>query len=423
MKSIQSLFLSGVMLTVGCTAFDAAQPSNEMPSDVALAAYLALDLVETDRGEARGAVADALTALTRHEDGAALAVLNAAQLVDDATIAQRLATIAVADLVNDYRYGEAVEVAARFGIAGDVSPLNAIYARFPAFRAETGTRMIEVAFDGMTFQAKIGDRDVKILLDTGAPNVGVTRELVQSEGYRIDRSVSRQSVVPAYGLDFPVYAVLIDELQIGDAKLFNIRGNSGEVPPEQQAGMDRLIATTPDNDLIMGLDALSLAFEVIELDYTRKTMRLYPKDPTPKADANYILGSGAKPVVKSMRAGQAVRLYLDTGAYGNIWGEGAVTADTCLGVRTFKRSWGSFSEYQAEAEIFGERQVFWVSPRAFGADEAFGVSGVFGNPRNGTIRIDMADRNIDLVGYSIDAVQYDYAPVDAWSADERPCFE
>ena len=323
-----------------------------------------------------------------------------------------LAALAIQLLQNRYRYADALAAVERLGFEPETfDPFARAYAGFEPPQLGAAPQVVEVPYDNLRIPGRLGERDIVIAIDTGAPNIGVEAELVGSD-WPVDRSVSAISRVPSVGLEFPKYPTAIPELTIGGATLRNLPANFGEIPPEQAEAKARAEATLPDFDIIMGLDGLTNFFDVIEFDYDAQVLRLVRDDPQPRSAPNYILGGGEKPLIRIGRGGAATNVYVDTGAYGHLLGPDAVTPANCRGVRDYERGGYAYSEYLIDVAVLGyDALPLWVSPRSFGVDEAYGVTGVFGIPRSGVLRIDMADGAVALRDYDIERVRYDFDPL------------
>ena len=349
--------------------------------------------------------------LSGQEDRLAIALLDVARNVPSApsrlelalgddlspTDRERLVDLIVREHIARYDYAAASLAADRLGAPDAVTPVERNYAKFPALEAEAGATIIELPYTKNRVPAVINGKAVELIFDTGAENIGVDGALVEELGLRTDTSASRQSRVPAYNLDFPVYAVLIDELKLGELTFRNVAGNFGDVPEEQREDADRLKRDTNGAQLIMGLDLLRTVADVVEFDWDKNVVRIIIEDETPARPANYVLNSGAAPVMKVRFGERVTNLSFDSGAYTSLIGPESTQAAKKRGTRTYKESWGEFSESLVEFDFVGTDPVaLWASGRRFAESEHYNVTGVLGKLLDGIVRVDMEDRHLSI---------------------------
>ena len=248
--------------------------------------------------------------------------------------------------------------------------------------------------------------------------MGLNDTLVEKLGLTVDRSVSRRSVVPAFGLDFPVYPVLLNELRIGGLTLTNLPCNTGEVPDDQRAAADRLRQMTGGAEVILGLDAFEGVADRVAIDYTAGTIAFLREPDGATAPPNYVRAGGGKPAARFGFGPRTVPLYIDTGSYGHILPNDVIDAAAPVKVRTYEQPWATFSERLATVRLpDGSPVDLWLGGGDFGADADWGVVGVFGNPRNGTLTLDLTDRRVTLEGYDPAEAVYGFEPKSAETID------
>ena len=402
-------FLDEHMSETACAG--AREPA--ITASAAEAAYSRVDAAWFDRDLTEGSVAAALRDVMRGAVAGGEALVRAAKGLTDSPLKQRLSGIAVGEFEARYDWtgaGEAAESLGADDLASDWWPVR---ADWPVFEVESGGPVVvEVPLDGMSIPATLNGEAVSIILDTGAPGLGVDREVAERVGLKVDRSVASTSYIPSFGLALPKHPALIDTLEIGGVTMRNVPANTGgTVPDDQREAYERMRTSLAADQAIMGLDALRQAFDVVEFDYEEGVVRLIREDDTPTARPGFILGGGRKPVTPLTRNGETVNVYLDTGAYGHILGPDAADP-ACAPSRTFEQAWGRFTEYKVPLRLAGSAPFdAWVALREFGVDAEWDVTGVFGIPRSGVLRVDMEDRAVSLRDYDVSKAVYDFAPV------------
>ena len=378
-----------------------------IPPQQALDAYFNADVGFFDQDFAPGSVGEALAMKVNNHERAASALEKAA-LVQDASIKTALAELAVQTHVIAYRYREAARVNTRFGLSV-LNDVQKVYASFPPATAQATQNIIEIPYRDGKIAGLLNGQKVTIIFDTGAQNIGVVQEVVAQLNLRVDKSASRVSRVPAYGLAFPVYGVLIDELKIGGLTLTNLPANTGVVPEEQQAAAERLRAMTNHAELILGLDPFRNFVDVIEFDWDKQVVRFIIHDHSRSATANYVLNDGGAPVFQVQAGERTTNLAFDSGAYGHLIGAQSVEAAQKVGKRTYRAHWGEFSEYLCRLHIADlDGIAFWASQRSHGEDEKFNVTGVLGVLGSGQLRLDLQDARIDIHNYQPKTAKYDF---------------
>ena len=80
--------------------------------------------------------------------------------------------------------------------------------------------------------------------------------------------------------------------------------------------------------------------------------------------------------------------------------------------RSFKRSWGTFSERLLPITLAGEEFDLWITPRGFGKDEFFETNGVIGIVNRGRLVFDLDNGRFGLLGYDPANARYDF-PIDS----------
>lgn len=403
----------------GCAITPIAQVSSEKAAE----RYFDADTSFFNQRFAKGSVAEALAALVANDERAPRMLEAALHRAADADLTARLGPLVVREHVVDYDYREASAAADRMGLADVLTPVERAYAGFPEPRAASTSNVVEVPYTNGKIPAKVNGREVTIVFDTGAPNIGINGGIVEALNLTVDRSVSRMSRVPAYGLEFPVFATMIDELTIGELTVFHAPANFGEIPDDQRANAERLRRETGGAEVIMGLDALRPFVDIIEFDWEKDVVRLVVKADMPPKRTNYILNPGRAPVIKIMAGDRETNLSYDSGAYGHIVGPETVEAARDLGRRVYDRGSFKFSEALIGVQIEGVGPIaLWASSRRFAEDEDFGVSGVLGVLNDGVLALDTRSRSLSIRDYDPRDAFYAFPPTTEEVSDEAQPF-
>ncbi|MEM9942755.1 MAG: hypothetical protein AAF939_14425 [Planctomycetota bacterium] len=340
------------------------------------------------------------------------ALENHLESISGNTATEELAEMVATLHAERFEFRKAIDIATKYGVRSRLSAEWDAYVDFPKPTLEATTNVIELDYDGLRFPAKVGERNVQVVFDTGAPNIGIDLSLAS----QIVRSIERQSVVPAFKLDFPVHPALLPELDLGPCTLKNLPANGGDVPEEQKANLERLRQVTGGAEVILGLDPFLNFFEVVEFDYESKKIRLIIKaderQKTRSTEPNFIRAGGGKPAVRVQFGDKETNLYVDTGAYGHQAPREFLDGASPSKIRRFEQPWGNFSERLVQIQwIRGPLLQSWVGDGNFGTDTQWGVQGVLGNWRSGKMRIDLKNRRIDLTGYDYAKSNYGFEPI------------
>lgn len=269
--------------------------------------------------------------------------------------------------------------------------------------------MIEVDYQDRRISATIGGKSIRMIVDTGAPGVSISRNVVLDQGLALLKGSGANAVIPSLNLTYRLEPVIINELVIGDAVFRSIPAESGDLTSEQQSV---LVQNGLASEMIVGLDFFARFFDVVEFDQIDGKLRLYRVDTAPAAQPNFVMGAMRYPLVSVDIGGSDRTVILDTGSGNNNLPPHWLSNLACDGYREFTRDWGKFGEYliPLKFEAAGGEVKFWVSARDFGEDETFGARGVLGAINRGRLRIDLADANITWSDYDPAKANYDFAP-------------
>ena len=364
-----------------------------------------MDFAWFDQRFENGSVAAGLRSLARREaGGAALLASSLAVLPKDKT---RGTLEGLAFDSFRHRLDFAGLARARGSLAAGSDATVAFLANARPAMSLSGN-IVEVDFSDRRIPGRIGDNEISIIVDTGAPGVGISRAIVDREGYaRIEGTASAN--IPSLDLRYRLDPTIIEEMRIGPATFRDIPAESGELTPKQQATLEQ---NGLASDMIVGLDFFAPFFDVVEFDQVEGKLRLYRDDPEPAAVPNFVMGAARYPLVQLEVGGVDRTVILDTGSGNNNLPSEWLSAAECKGYREFERSWGSFGEYLVSLDFgaAGGLADFWVSARDFGADDVFGARGVLGAVNRGRLRIDLEDANIAWRDYDLMLANYDFSP-------------
>ncbi len=205
-----------------------------------------------------------------------------------------------------FAWGEAVALRLEDDPSAAAS-IAAGYARFPrpslALEGETS-----VPFDGLSAPVFVNGVEVDAVVDTGAPGTGIPRGLVERLGLRVDTTARGISRVPSMNLEFEVFAVLIDSVQVGSATFYNVPATVGWTEED------------PDDEgtFFLGANVLRLA-DALRYDYTDSTFTVVRGVPDLEGDPNFVIDGGSAPVVSVMVGGQPSNAIVDTGNQRSVY--------------------------------------------------------------------------------------------------------
>ncbi|MGB7407280.1 MAG: retropepsin-like aspartic protease [Pontixanthobacter sp.] len=362
--------------------------------------YVRMDRRALERSASDGSVSAALFATLNREGNASELLLEAMETASGADGAERLLAILLDQLIANHRWSEVIEVAERFDPQNEAIAYARPYANWPKAGVSYGAKeFVEVPFDGLYISAKLDGQPIKIAFDTGAPGVGVHHDFLDM--LQTDRTAPQRYAYPAFDLTVERYHALIGELTIGDIRLTNIAATVARPPSEDElAKFEAMERNTGRHDIIMGLDALRPYFAVIEFDYNRDVVRFIRRDASPRSDANMIMGDGRKPMVRLRSQNRTSNVYVDTGSYGHLLGQGAFETSDCLASRVMKAPWREIEEHRVRI-AFGEQVPIeaWAQPRSLVKEDRWDITGYIGNPRSGIYKLDLEDGNFALLDY------------------------
>ncbi len=427
----QTLALAGLVaaLTTGCTtgaqvdtiasapnpeiSASRTEPLSEAKAKGALDAYVRIDREELVGMAAKNPMAAAFIAVLDRVNDGPDRVIEAARSMAAGDLRNRLVDIAADQMVAQYRWQDAIDVTRELHPESGIIPFAKRYAKWPDAGVNfAGQNVVEVPFDGLRMPAKIGGEDIEIAFDTGAPSVGVDRRFAKY--VEMDRSVPQNFAYPAFNVRLTRYQAVIGELEIGGMKLTNVPATiGGEVAEDQREAVAEMERIVGRYDIIMGLDALRPFFDVVEFDYDRNVVRLIRNDDQPASIANMIMGGGRKPIIRAATQNRESGLYIDTGSYGHLFGEGAFETPDCLARRVMKAPWREITEHRVNLALVGGDAVqVWAQPRSLVDEPEWDTKGYIGNPRDGVYRLDLEDGNFQFRDYDSDNLDSLYPIID-----------
>lgn len=378
-------------------AADASGEVSETDARDALDAYIRIDREQLARMATNNRMAAAfLAVLDRVKDGPDR-VIEAARSMVASDLRNRLVDIAADQMVAQYRWQDAIDAARDLHPDSGIIPFAAPYVKWPkAGVTYAAQNVVEVPFDGLRIPARMRGEDIEITLDTGAPSVGVDRRFAKY--VEIDPSVPQNFAYPAFNVRLTRYQAVIGELEIGGVKLTNVPATiNGEVAEDEREAVEEMERIVGRHDIIMGLDALRPFFDVVEFDYVRDVVRLIREDDQPASIANLVMGGGRKPIIRAVTQNREAGVYVDTGSYGHLLGEGAFETPDCLARRVMKAPWREITEHRVNLALAGGNAVqVWAQPRGVVDEPEWDAKGYIGNPRDGVYRLDLEDGNFEF---------------------------
>ena len=192
--------------------------------------------------------------------------------------------------------------------------VEAGFARFPAPRLRLDAPEATVPFDGLRVPAAVNGVPVRAVVDTGAPGTGVPRALVEWLGLRVDTTARGVSRVPSMGLEFDVYAVLLDSVTVGAATFYNVPATVGWTEDGAGAG----------DEIFLGANVLRHLAAGLRYDYANSTFTVLRDLPETAAPPTFLVDGGSAPVVPVTVGGAAANAIVDTGNQTSVYlAEGA----------------------------------------------------------------------------------------------------
>ncbi|MEM1115884.1 MAG: aspartyl protease family protein [Bacteroidota bacterium] len=266
------------------------------------------------------------------------------------------------------------------------------FARFPEAGVRFDAPEAVVPFDGLRATVRINGEEVRAIVDTGAPGSSVPRALAERLGLRVDTTARGRSVVPAMGLAFDTYAVLIDSVQVGAATFTNVPATVGWTDGD---GVD--------GEVFLGANLFRHLAGAIRYDYADSTFTVVRDVPATDARPTFLIDGGSAPVVPVTVAGQAANAIVDTGNSASVYlATGAFDVPEAAYTRTASGTLSNGFEwshrlYRLPFEIPGHPEAAheaFEGGYVFSADDPITV--ILGRPvwAGGTLSLDFVNRRV-----------------------------
>jgi hypothetical protein len=247
------------------------------------------------------------------------------------------ATEAVPDSLRSFVYERLLAVNERVSDWGDVvryrsrtdtsfssdSPAAQVIAQRPVPDVKMASDTVTVPFDGFRVKGQINgiDRSIPVMLDTGAPGMGVNLPTAFVEQYdlSVDTTVAvGRSIVPALGINAPKYQAQIDSITIGEVTIRDVHatvsfpknGGSSDSEEEGLSGDAELGEASLETGLLRYL------FDEIRYNYADSTFTMIREVPDRETDPNFAVMSDGWPIVRTKAGGRSMAGVVDT---GNLW--------------------------------------------------------------------------------------------------------
>ncbi|GAB4511288.1 MAG: hypothetical protein Tsb004_15500 [Allomuricauda sp.] len=254
-----------------------------------------------------------------------------------------------------------------------------------------------VKFDRFYFKAVVHRSDtVKVMLDTGAPGISVSKELVEKYNWEKDTTHFDVASVAMLNITYNRYPVLIPNLSIGDAHLYNIAATFDDPSTEDKKKLN--IAGVQDFDILMGLDVFYDLIDGIDFNYKDEKLTLIKRIDKYSAIPNFIRVSG-KPAIRFKIENTWKKAFLDTGSPKHVLTKDIIENSKVLNKR--EGSYGNFiyglhtilvdellnlSNTEIEFADYGGRVV----------DKTFNIKHLFGTFHDKNLSFDLKNRVVTL---------------------------
>lgn len=256
---------------------------------------------------------------------------------------------------------------------------------------------VELNFDQFYFNAVVNQKDsIRVMLDTGAPGITVTQELVEQYNWRIDKSYSGTAVLASFGIRYQTYPVLIPELKIGDVILANLTANYGEISEEDQAKLSS--SGFEQADIIMGLDVFYGLVDKILIDYPNNKMQIVKHAAETEEVPNYMVVSG-KPAIVFTVGDKKIKAFIDTGSPRHVFTAETINDLDVIDKRSANYGTYEFDLYMVEIDHLLNQAEIILEAADYGymADKTFKINHLFGSFTDLCLSFDLKNRIIKIL--------------------------
>lgn len=237
---------------------------------------------------------------------------KAIAFTNDDSLRQVLTEKMYSRLLNTGKIREAKDVILKYDLNADTTDLVFKRPDFPETSFSMSQDVVALPFEQFYFKATVNGTDtVTVFFDTGAPGVAVSEELVERYGWETDTTYSGTSVLPALGMRFKNYPVLIPELNIGGLVINNLFAKYSMLTAEEE----EILASKGLNkhDILIGLNVFRKLVDGVAFDYPNGEIRFIKNLPKASENPNFCFVKET-PAITYQWKGQKLSAYLDTGS-------------------------------------------------------------------------------------------------------------
>lgn len=271
-------------------------------------------------------------------------------------------------------------------------------ADYPKMEVETLTNITEIDFDQFYFDATINKNDtVRVFFDTCAPGIKISQDLVEKNNWQTDTSYYGYSTMPAMGITFKNYSVLLPNLKIGEFEFKNLPSYYSIMSEEQEKSLKE--KGIEDHDILIGINVFEDLVDGVEFDFEDGKLRLIKNLPELEDATPNFMMADAKPAVEFKLSDKLHTAFLDTGSPRHVLPDELITEDNSY----FKEK-GNYGDFQYDIFYVKYDQVLnqddvWLDAAdygGFGVSEFFNIDGLFGSFLGKTLAFDFRNRQASI---------------------------
>lgn len=252
-------------------------------------------------------------------------------------------------------------------------------------------------FDQFYLTAVVNGRDsVRVLLDTGAPGVTVSKDLVTKYSWETDTTYYGSAVLASFGIRYKTIPVLVPEIKFGNTKIQNVTASYGELTKADQRKLEE--SGVEQADIIMGLDVFYGLIDKVIFDYPKRKIHLIKSVDAVNDPPNFVVVSG-KPAINFEVGDNRIKAFIDTGSPRHVFSEETINAIEVLDKR--KESYGDY-EFQLNTLVVDHllnmnNLKIEAADYGYVADRTFMINHWFGSFMNFRLSFDLRNRIVTLI--------------------------
>ena len=237
---------------------------------------------------------------------------KAIAFTNDDSLRQVLTEKMYSRLLDTGKIREAKDAILKYDLNADTTDLVFKRPDFPETTFSMNQDVVALPFEQFYFKATVNGTDtVTVFFDTGAPGVAVSQELVERYGWETDTAYSGTSVLPALGMRFKNYPVLIPELKIGGLIVKNLFAKYSLLTSKEK----EILASKGLNkhDILIGLNVFKKLVDGVAFDYPNREIRFFKhlEDDTKRPNFCFV---DETPAISYQWNGIRLNAQLDTGS-------------------------------------------------------------------------------------------------------------